>query len=429
MSCNDYASNCNDPCGRIDELLEAANALVNYRDIIEKWLHGSQNDIVQIGGQDVKTLLGLIADIKQLIGVLPDGKTIVLDDTRKVLSVLLAAGGGIKVKPEGGLYVNIDTNSGLKIDEDGKISIDFSQMPTDRFEELMKQIRVPIWLTSNKNFYVNGATGSDTLDDGRGESEGKPFKTIQACVNYVTDNYNVSRYILTINAKNGTYQNVVLPEYSRTTGRILIKGEENTSISFTGGKGRSVFVSGGEWSLENIKIQNILDDSDGNTPSYSDGIFVSNGTCSINNVSFYGTYKRTSGGASRNIRSCVSTNNGILNVNEDCSCTFTDSTSSSNKIVFFCLNGTINFSKRNNRIFYYIKSSFSTFVLCSNRGFVNFETGDLLYQMEFVADDGVTGKRYAAQSGGAINVAGKGQEYFPGNISGSVDSSSFSWYK
>ena len=72
--------------------------------------------------------------------------------------------------------------------------------------------------------YVNQATGSDTLDSGRGESEEKPFKTIQAAVNYVCENYNVSRYTLTIYIEP-PYDNLAdleLPSYSASTGAIRI---------------------------------------------------------------------------------------------------------------------------------------------------------------------------------------------------------------
>ena len=66
--------------------------------------------------------------------------------------------------------VKVTGDDGITINGAGEIAVDFSQMPTDKFEDLLKSIRVPIWLTANKSFYVNGETGSDTLDDGRGEN-------------------------------------------------------------------------------------------------------------------------------------------------------------------------------------------------------------------------------------------------------------------
>ena len=142
---------------------------------------------------------------------------------------LVKTGGGLAVDTETGkLYVDfslvpddqmqaivlamVQTGGGLAVDKTGKLYVDFASMPTDKFEAMLKSIRVPIWLTKNKNFYVNGASGSDTLDAGRGESTGKPFKTIQACVDYVCENYNIGPYNMVINVSAGTYiENIVSP--------------------------------------------------------------------------------------------------------------------------------------------------------------------------------------------------------------------------
>ena len=39
------------------------------------------------------------------------------------------------------------------------------------------------------------------------------------------------------------------------------------------------------------------------------------------------------------------------------------------------------------------------------------------------------GKRYRCASGGCINTNGMGPEFFPGNADGTVESSTYSWYK
>lgn len=148
---------------------------------------------------------------------------------------LVQIGDGLAITPQGLLSVLIASTSqaglvkpryGLKIGKDGSLDVDFGDMPTDKFEELLKSIRVPIWITGNKNFYVNGTTGSDTLDAGRGESAGKPFKTLNACLQYVSENYNLSRYTVTINVAAGDYgrENINLPSYQATTGKIVVQG-------------------------------------------------------------------------------------------------------------------------------------------------------------------------------------------------------------
>lgn len=150
---------------------------------------------------------------------------------------LVQIGNGLAITPEGLLSVLIASTSqaglvkpryGLKIGADGSLDVDFGDMPTDKFEELLKSIRVPIWLTGNKDFYVNGVTGSNTLDAGRGESAEKPFKTIQACVNYVCENYNMSSFRARINIADGIYPELIrLPSYSSGTGYVEIAGNND----------------------------------------------------------------------------------------------------------------------------------------------------------------------------------------------------------
>ena len=130
------------------------------------------------------------------------------------------------------IYVALDAlirqGGGLAVGSDKRIYVDFSLMPTDAFEELLKSIRVPVWLTGNKNFYVNGTTGSDVLDAGRGENASKPFKTIQAAIDYVADNYNLSNYRALINVSPGVYlEHVMLRKYNSVSGYIEIRGAAN----------------------------------------------------------------------------------------------------------------------------------------------------------------------------------------------------------
>lgn len=158
------------------------------------------------------------------------------------LSNLVKTGGGLAVDTETGkLYVDfslvpddqmqaivlamVQTGGGLAVDKTGKLYVDFASMPTDKFEAMLKSIRVPIWLTKNMIIYV-ATTGSDTLDEGRGLTEDKPFATLQAALNYVSDTYNLSRYNLTIRLAEGDYgdASIQLPDYTTSSGRITIQG-------------------------------------------------------------------------------------------------------------------------------------------------------------------------------------------------------------
>lgn len=147
---------------------------------------------------------------------------------------LVQIGNGLAITPEGLLSVLIASTSqaglvkpryGLKIGKDGSLDVDFGDMPTDKFEELLKSIRVPIWLTKPLTIYV-APTGSDTLDDGRGLTPDKPFASIQAAVNYVSTTYNLYKYNATISVAPGNYgrEHILLPSYTTSTGKLIIKG-------------------------------------------------------------------------------------------------------------------------------------------------------------------------------------------------------------
>lgn len=52
-------------CGDIAKLLEAAHALVVYRDTIDKWLNGTETEDVTLGGVSVPTLRKMAATIDE----------------------------------------------------------------------------------------------------------------------------------------------------------------------------------------------------------------------------------------------------------------------------------------------------------------------------------------------------------------------------
>ena len=61
------------------------------------------------------------------------------------------------------------------------------------------------------------------------ESADKPFKTIQACVNYICDTYNLSRYNAYINVSAGTYEEggLACKTFTASGGQIVIKSADD----------------------------------------------------------------------------------------------------------------------------------------------------------------------------------------------------------
>ena len=206
----------------------------------------------------------------------PEDKSNLLDD--------LIAGGdtdGFKINSDGKLEVNpsefMSAGGGLDTDSDGKLVVDFSNMPTDKFEALLKAANIPIYIDGTKvkgDFYVNGTTGVDeNTDQARGRSASKPWKTIAYAVGQVTRFYNVNFQRVNIYVAAGTYNltsSIALGDFTRTTGNITIRplnntdsspnyknisGYDNVSIVLDGAEAGGVFsCAGGRYYIKDMRL-------------------------------------------------------------------------------------------------------------------------------------------------------------------------------
>lgn len=239
-------SDCNNNCEAVSGLNEAAANLIQYRNLINSWLNGSQNQTVNVGGTNIPTLTGLAMSIKQLVGVYPDEQTITIGSDKKI-RVKLKANGGINYDANG-LYIPL--GNGLSI-ENGALVMDLSNMPTDVFEEMIETFRkglhVQIRLENDLNLYVdkNNAAASDTKykeDESWGRSWAKPFASINGCIKYVCDEFNIANFTVTINVGAGWHgmeagpynENIILGKFTVTTGKIIIKGTTNLATELWG---------------------------------------------------------------------------------------------------------------------------------------------------------------------------------------------------
>lgn len=356
--------------------------------------------------------------------------------------------GGLAVNSNGQLYVNFDLipedqmqqivlnmvqeGGGLSVDNSGKLYVDFENMPTDKFETMLRSIRVPIWLTANKNFYVNGSTGSDTLDAGRGESSSKPFKTIQACINYVTDNYNIGNYVATIYCADVyTTEQIILPEYNRTNGYIQItrwsisESEYGvTSYYAPTDTSYAISCSGGVWRLNYFDVT-------ASTENYVSGsshfvAFSTNGLSSyvyLNNTCKFtiNSAKQTTAAGTHAIyceRGCIIINTAIeiIGIINDGVTNSVRAISVGNYAQVQYANGAINLK---------ISGKFTRLVDVSGRFSVNGVFRDDINTNELTECE----YKYYVQNGGAINTGGKGEDYFGTIGEGYVQTETYSWYR
>ena len=316
--------------------------------------------------------------------------------------------------------VKITGNDGITINGSGGIAVDFSQMPTDKFEDLVKSIRVPIWLESGKNFYVNGSTGSDTEDEGRGESASKPFKTIQKCINYIADNYNLSSYTSYVNITDGTYEeDIRLPLYNSTTGSIQISGNsENKNAVIV----RRIYSqSAVTYNIRNLTVQRTEAFS-----NFGGVVLISAGRVNFLNVEIDTTLiPETSAG----FAGLVCSSNAFCNIS--------GSSSISNPGIFIrtnattkCVNGIqatsggrINFNGNLNLI----GDAPESFVCAAadNLSSIRFVSSGLPYPVgtpTVINEGNKLGKRYNIRTNAIIDTSGQGPELFPGTIAGTTGS-------
>jgi hypothetical protein len=88
--------------------------------------------------------------------------------------------------------VPVQNGGGLALDGSGDIYVDFSLMPTDKFQALLQSLRLPIWLIANKTWYIR-PDGNDN-NDGSANTAAKAFRTIQAALNYISANTSVPSF-------------------------------------------------------------------------------------------------------------------------------------------------------------------------------------------------------------------------------------------
>lgn len=151
----------------------------------------------------------------------------------------------------------IKPGAALAVDDEGGLAVSPQSTAPETLNGIRRGFGILIPLTQAKNIYVNSATGSDAPDEGRGESAEKPFKSVQAAINYAAVTYNLGAHNLFIVIADGTCAgDVRLVRYTSTTGRMVLQGNSaNTgAVAVEGGIYADMNV--GTWLLNRITIRN-----------------------------------------------------------------------------------------------------------------------------------------------------------------------------
>ena len=346
----------------------------------------------------------------------------------------------------GKIYAKISTDDGLKFNSNGTIAVDFSQMPTDKFEALVKGLKMLIPLSSNLQVHVNNthANKGDSIVDGRG-TENKPFNTIQAAVNFLVSNYSIGRYNPSIVVHPGTYDETVsLPDYSTGGGTITVKAFDPTNKPIiqknNTGSYRLVSCTGSTWNFKYFKLINHPSDTNqspnaaylypGVAGAYSGGVLnisgcecemtcnaanssrlyvemfsaESDGVISFNIDSTYATTLKYSKGSNTDVNTFL-----VINVDGG-NIRLTGTNEASDKWEILC------------------EGDCDTFIFAHHTSLVG-PRGSGLKHAKFVTapNKTCTGKKHAAATGSGINN-NSGDDY-PGDVTGTEESATYSWYR
>lgn len=338
-----------------------------------------------------------------------------------------------------------DGSGGLATDANGNMAVDFDQMPTDKFEALLKSLKMQIPLSHDTPFYVdqNHANASDNTNDiivsgvahKRGLERNYPFETIRACVEYVTQNYAVGKYHAIIYVASGTYQeSITLPTFTRTTGYNILCAEDNDNpptITNVGVASTPVRITGGTWYLRRLAVSCAFSDPADGVPHYP-GAIQADGGATV--VVLYGcalsaTYTGNASANTYDIRFVLADSGSSISFStmagykNSLSCTKGNATHA--YMIHALRGGKIGVSASTDEddgIRFDIPCSGEVTVFAKADETSRITRGGAGTPPQFSGT--VTGQRYSATGNSAI-ISGYG---FPGTIAGTVESSTYSWY-
>lgn len=336
-----------------------------------------------------------------------------------------------------------DSDSGLVVDSStGKLKVDFSNMPTDKFEELLAGLKMPVPLSANLSLHVDtqSAAASDTIIDGRGTAA-KPFKTINGCISWAAGYYSLGKYSITVYVHAGIYnERVVLPDYTHASGRFIIRAYDfdnppTIARSSIAGGATCVSATGGVWELQRIRIVNVAVDQDGSRNWYYYCMMVENSAVTIRGCEFDISYYGASSNRVRMFGIGLGAGS-IMNISPLVGYAMRFNYHVGNAAYLHI------FSISSGAVVHYTglfeqDDNVSFGIQCSGDAttFMNADTlamfssaggGDTFMYFTVPSGSSAAGKKYQIAGGAGVSAPVGG---FPGSVDGTVESSTYSWYK
>ena len=335
-----------------------------------------------------------------------------------------------------------DADSGLVVNNStGKLQVDFSQMPTDKFEALLKGLKMLVPLDANLTLYVdkNNAAAGDTLIDGRGTAA-KPFKTIQACVNYATTTYSVGSHVVYIRVAAGTYnESVTLPDFARTSGGMQLRANDdaNPPVVSLSTLGTAVNGAGGRWTLHRVECRTTRSTPDDGLEHFASTIRCNSGAqLYLEGVTIYDAYTGAAPSSGHvYLRTFYLSSGGrlVFSHMHSYSNTIEVHKGNANSLEVFSVaenSQVYSYSTNDAESITSIKAhgEFTTFAAVGGQSLFSLVSG-AAYVPSFVVPAGqtATGKRYSV--GGSSGISLLGSQTLPGDVDGTASDTTYGWYQ
>ena len=299
---------------------------------------------------------------------------------------------------------------GLAVETSGRVSVDFTQMPTDKFEAMLRSIRVPIWLGANTNFYVR--QDGNNANDGLANTPQRAWRTFAHALNYIASNYNFGTFNATLNIGPGEWNEILdLPKYNSTTGRFIIHGA-GIAETILKSVNRSVATSRTGTGLYEIGRMSV-DHQNSNQVTGVRGLFIGAGTgVELQFADLAIKIRELDVPAVSNEAIFSATDGGFIGINANVSIDINTDKTTSATYCFYLSGGRIQFARPNQvegKCYRFIHLTGSSRFSRNNANNGRF-SGNLV------------GNRYRATENSIVSTNGNGPGFFPGDTAGDVQS-------
>ena len=279
----------------------------------------------------------------------------------------------------------------------------------------------PIKLTAHTSFYVNAATGNNSTADG---TSAKPFKTIQACLNFISMYRNLGEFNADVQVAAGRYAGFIAPKYTSGNGVVCIigAGKDLTFIDHINKNAAAIVLqlNCGRYYLRHMTVNTEITDITNPSFTFTGCIDLVQGSfCEISNMNFTIVENALVPLSVFALRVFT----GQIVIQDNISIQVNGSVpQNQSKVSVLTASGAMTYNATAGNPLN-LSGRAATIMVCNDSG---------RFYRQNQATPLITGtmnaKRYTVSTHGWVSTGGGGENYFPGDIAGTVNTSQYGLY-